>query len=99
VRSGGGERVADARDRLAAHVDRGVDDPPPLLRNEYAVIPANPARGDVAYALAMACVGYLTGPGQPRIASFRVDGERAFRPVERSGETDFRQYVPSEWDG
>ncbi|MFB6269165.1 MAG: substrate-binding domain-containing protein, partial [Halobacterium sp.] len=24
---------------LAAHVDRGIDDPPPLLRNEYGVIP------------------------------------------------------------
>jgi tungstate transport system substrate-binding protein len=82
---------------LAAHVARGLDDPPDLLRNEYAVIPTNPARHDVAYALAMAFVGYLTGPGQGRIETFRVDGERAFRPLARSEEPDFNQYVPAEW--
>ncbi|GAA0281178.1 substrate-binding domain-containing protein [Halobacterium noricense] len=82
---------------LAAHVARGLDDPPDLLRNEYAVIPTNPARHDVAYALAMAFVGYLTGPGQGRIEAFRVDGERAFRPLARSEEPEFDQYVPSDW--
>lgn len=82
---------------LARHVDRGIDDPPPLLRNEYAVIPVNPARHDVAYALAMAYVGYLTGPGQSRIEAFRIDGERAFRPLARSPEPAFEQYVPSDW--
>jgi tungstate transport system substrate-binding protein len=82
---------------LARHVDRGIDDPPPLLRNEYAVIPVNPARHDAAYALAMSYVGYLTGPGQSRIAEFRVDGERAFRPLARSADPEFDQYVPSDW--
>jgi tungstate transport system substrate-binding protein len=82
---------------LAAHVDRGIRDPPPLLRNEYAVIPVNPARADVAYALAMGFVGYVTGPGQSAIESFRVDGERAFRPLARSETPDFGQYVPSDW--
>lgn len=82
---------------LAAHVAYGLDDPPDLLRNEYAVIPTNPARHDVAYALAMAFVGYLTGPAQDRIASFRVDGERAFRPLARSEQPEFDQYAPSDW--
>jgi tungstate transport system substrate-binding protein len=82
---------------LARHVDFGIDDPPPLLRNEYAVIPVNPARHDVAYPLAMSYVGYLTGPGQSRIEGFRVDGERAFRPLARSTDPAFDQYVPSDW--
>jgi tungstate transport system substrate-binding protein len=85
-------------DRLAGHVDRGIQDPPPLLRNEYAVIPTNPARHDTAYALAMAFVGYLTGPAQSSIAAFRVDGEQVYRPVADSDAPDFEQYVPSDWE-
>ncbi|EMA71828.1 substrate-binding domain-containing protein [Halorubrum distributum] len=84
---------------LSRHVDFGIDHPRPLLRNEYAVIPVNPARHDAAYALAMSYVGYLTGPGQSRIEGFRVDGERAFRPLARSADPEFEQYVPSDWDG
>ena len=81
------------------HVDYGIDDPPPLLRNEYAVIPVNPARHDVAYPLAMSYVGFLTGPGQSAIESFRVAGERAFRPAGRSADPEFEQYVPRDWEG
>lgn len=84
---------------LARHVDRGLDDPPPLLRNEYAVIPVNPANNDVAYQLAMAYVGYLTGPGQSRIETFRVAGDRAFRPLGMAPSPTFQQYVPSDWPG
>jgi tungstate transport system substrate-binding protein len=85
---------------VVPHVDRGLDDPPPLLRNEYAVIPVNPGRHDVAYETAMAYVGYLTGPaGQSRIADFRAAGDRAFRPLGPSAEPEFRQYVPSDWPG
>lgn len=82
---------------LTAHVARGIADPPPLLRNEYAAIPVNPARHDVAYPLAMAFLGYVTGPGQARIDGFRVAGERAFRPLGRSPEPRFDQYVPADW--
>ncbi|SFR39855.1 substrate-binding domain-containing protein [Halorubrum sodomense] len=82
---------------LTRHVDFGIDDPPPLLRNEYAVIPVNPTRHDVSYPLAMSYVGYLTGPGQSEIEEFRVDGERAFRPLARSADPEFDQYVPSDW--
>lgn len=82
---------------LVALVDRGIEDPPSLLRNEYAVIPTNPARHETAYPLSMAFVGYLTGPGQERISEFRVDGERAFRPLGGQQTPEFRQYVPSDW--
>ncbi|WP_132057656.1 substrate-binding domain-containing protein [Halorussus amylolyticus] len=84
-------------DALATHVDRGIDDPPSLLRNEYAVVPVNPARHDVAYPLALGFVGYLTGPGRSQVRGFRVDGDRAFRPLDSSGEPNFEQYVPSDW--
>lgn len=82
---------------LVGHVDRGIADPPPLLRNEYAVIPVNPTQHDVAYQSAMAYVGYLTGPGQSEIAEFRVDGKQAFQPLGSSADPNFRQYVPSDW--
>lgn len=82
---------------LVQHVARGIEEPPPLLRNEYAVIPVNPARNEGAYALAMAFVGYLTGPGQAAIEEFRVNGERAFRPTAMSPDPDFDQYVPTDW--
>lgn len=84
---------------LSAHVDRGIAAPPALLRNEYAVIPTNPARHDVAYPLALAYVGYLTGPGRSRIDDFRVDGERAFRSLGAGATPDFGQYVPADWEG
>lgn len=86
-----------AGDTLVPHVDRGIENPPSLLRNEYAVIPVNPANREVAYPLAMSFVGYLTGPGQSRIDEFRIDGEQAFRPLSLSREPQFGQYVPSDW--
>lgn len=82
---------------LVALVDHGLADPSPSLRNDYAAIVTNPARHDVAYPLAMAFVGYLTGPGQSRIGEFRVAGERAFRPAGPSEQPHFQQYVPSDW--
>ena len=91
-----GTFLAVAGDGLAAHVDHGVTDPPASLRNEYALVPTNPEKHDVAYPLAMAFAGYVTGPGQSRIADFRLDGERAFRPAAGAA---FGQYVPSDWDG
>lgn len=82
---------------LEALVDTGIDDPAPILRNEYAVIPVNPARHDVEYELALGFVGYLTGRGQSTIRSFRVDDRPAFRPIGRSTTPQFHQYVPSDW--
>ena len=88
--------VAD--DSLVAHVSSGIEDPPPLLRNEYGIIPVNPARHDTAYALAMAFVGYVTGPGRGIIDGYRVANERVFRPLEPSRTPRFQQYVPSDWE-
>ncbi len=82
---------------LVQHIARGIEGPPPLLRNEYAVIPVNPARNEGAYALAMAFVGSLTGPGQAAIEEFHVNGERVFRPTAMSLDPDFEQYVPTDW--
>jgi tungstate transport system substrate-binding protein len=82
---------------LTVHVAGGIDDPLSLLRNEYAVIPVNPARHESAYPLSMAFVGYLTGPGQAAIEAFRVGGERAFRPAGVSRRPNFEQYVPTDW--
>lgn len=82
---------------LLPFVDHGIVDPPPLLRNEYGIIPVNPARHDVSYSTALAYAGYLTGVGQAQIEEFRVAGERAFRPLATSPDPNFRQYVPSDW--
>jgi tungstate transport system substrate-binding protein len=86
-----------AEDALIAHVSHGTDDPPALLRNEYAIIPVNPAYHDTAYPLAMAFVGYITGPGQSTIKDFQVDNEQAFRPLGSSQKLNFEQYVPRDW--
>lgn len=86
-----------AEDTLVAHVSYGIEDPPPLLRNEYAIIPVNPAYHDTAYPLAMAFVGYVTGPGQATIDEFRVAEERVFRPLGPSQNPSFEQYLPSDW--
>ena len=82
---------------LVAHVSRGIEEPPPLLRNEYAIIPVNPARHETEYPLALAFAGYLTGPAQSAIAAFRVRGDEAFRPTAMSSDPDFDQYVPTDW--
>lgn len=82
---------------LNAHVAGGIEDPPQLLRNDYAVIPVNPARHESAYPLAMAFVGYLTGPGQAAIEEFRVHDTQAFRPTALSPQPNFGQYVPTSW--
>lgn len=81
-----GTLLATRTGDLAWLVDRGLSAPPPLLRNEYATIATNPARHDVAYPLAMAFIGYLTGPGQAVIDDFRVDGQPAFRPLALEAE-------------
>ena len=86
-----------AEDTLVAHVSSSIEDPPPLLRNEYAIIPVNPARHDTAYPLAMAFVGYVTGPGQDIINQFQVSNERVFRPLGPSRDPRFEQYIPSDW--
>ncbi|MFB6360423.1 MAG: substrate-binding domain-containing protein [Halobacteriales archaeon] len=92
-----GTFLATRTGALAPLVNYGLEDPPPALRNEYAALATNPARNDTAYSLAMAFIGYLTGPAQERIREFRIDGEPAFRPIGLSAGTRFSEYVPSDW--
>jgi tungstate transport system substrate-binding protein len=80
---------------LDAFVEGPLGGGPDVLRNEYGVIPTNPARHDVAYERAMLYVGYLTGPtGQEAIRTHRPDGERLFVPNALSPDPQFGQYVP-----
>jgi len=82
---------------LEVLVATGLADPPPALRNEYATIATNPAPHTTAYSLAMAFIGYLTGPGQEVIGGYKLGGEPAFRPIGLSESPAFSQYVPSGW--
>ncbi len=86
-----------ATNTLVALVEHEITDPPPLLRNEYTVIPTNPAYHDVVYPLSMAFIGYLTESGQAAIDEFRVSDQPAFLPIALSEDPAFEQYVPSDW--
>lgn len=69
-----------------------------LLRNEYGVIPVNPAEHDVRYELAMLYVGFLTGPtGQRLVGEFRPGGDPLFVPDSLSSAPQFGQYVPASY--
>lgn len=86
---------------LSILVEGPVEGGPDVLRNPYGVIAVNPARHEhVNYGLAMAYVGFLTGPeGQGIIEEFRVDGNRLFVPTALSPESRFDQYVPASQSG
>lgn len=92
-----GTYLATRTGPLDAHVDHGLEDPPAPLRNEYGTLATNPARYDTAYSLAMAFIGYLTGPAQERIGEFRIDEQPAFRPIALSEPATFSEYVPTDW--
>lgn len=109
VDQSGGYTLADRgtylsmRERLGLeiHVEGPIEDGSSLLANPYGIVAVNPAVHEhVAYDLAMAYVGYLTGPeGQEIIAEYTVDGERPFVPNALSDDPAFEQYVPEDWDG
>ncbi|WP_416839489.1 substrate-binding domain-containing protein [Haloferax sp. DFSO52] len=82
---------------LTAYVEGPLGGGPDILRNDYAVIPTNPARHDVNYSLAMAYVGYLTGRrGQEIIRDF---GETTlFVPSALDDDPAFDQYQPASDD-
>ncbi|KAB1196481.1 MULTISPECIES: substrate-binding domain-containing protein [Haloferax] len=82
---------------LRSFVEGPLGGGPDVLRNDYAVIPTNPAKHDVNYALAMAYVGYLTGrEGQELIRNF---GETTlFVPDALDDEPPFDQYRPKSGD-
>jgi tungstate transport system substrate-binding protein len=51
--------------------------------------------GNVNYDLAMAYIGWITGPdAQAAIADYEVNGEQLFFPEAVSEDPDLQQYVP-----
>ncbi|RDI72101.1 substrate-binding domain-containing protein [Halopelagius longus] len=86
---------------LTIHVQGPLKDGPTILKNPYGVIPVNPAKyGDANYQLAMAYVGFLTGPeGQALIDGYTANGSQLFFPNALAEEPNFAQYVPEDWDG
>ncbi|SFG62511.1 tungstate transport system substrate-binding protein [Halopelagius inordinatus] len=86
---------------LVIHVQGPLKDGPTILKNPYGVIPVNPAKyDDVNYQLAMAYVGFITGPeGQDLIDNYTANGSQLFFPNALSEEPNFAQYVPEDWDG
>ncbi|QFU83992.1 substrate-binding domain-containing protein [Natronorubrum aibiense] len=86
---------------LEIHVQGPVEGGPESLMNPYGIVAVNPAVHDhVNYDLAMAYIGYITGPdGQDIIKNYTVDGEQLFFPEALSEAPNFQQYVPEGWDG
>ncbi|WP_396612870.1 substrate-binding domain-containing protein [Haloferax sp. S1W] len=79
---------------LVPFVEGPLGGGPERLRNDYGIIPTNPARHDVNYPLAMAYVGFMTGrTGQELIRSF---GESTlFVPDALDEDPTFDQYRPA----
>lgn len=72
---------------------------PEKLANPYGIMAVNPAVHDhVAYDLAMAYIGFFTGPaGQEIVDSYTVDGEQVFQADALPSDPAFEQYVPEGW--
>ncbi|WP_101297768.1 substrate-binding domain-containing protein [Halegenticoccus soli] len=93
-------RVTRDSTGLVAFVEGPLGGGPPILKNPYGAIAANPARHRTNYALAMAYVGFLTGPeGQRRIGGYGAEGDDGplFVPDAISETPRFGQYVPRGW--
>lgn len=75
---------------LASAFGTGLASPSTLLRNVYSVLRAPPDRvDDASVATGRALAGALAGaPGRETVRAFRVDGERAYRPVEGTDSSD-----------
>lgn len=86
---------------LVVHVQGPLKGGPMILKNPYGVIPVNPAKyPELNYELAMAYVGFLTGPeAQGMIGEYTANGSQLFFPNALSEEPNFAQYVPEGWDG
>jgi tungstate transport system substrate-binding protein len=84
---------------LAILVQGPIEGGPELLANPYGIIAVNPAvHEDVNYDLAMAYIGFVTGPrGQEIIANYEANGEQLFFPEAVSEDPNFQQYVPDGW--
>jgi tungstate transport system substrate-binding protein len=84
---------------LTILVQGPIEGGPEVLANPYGIMAVNPAIHDNAnYDLAMAYIGWITGPGaQESIAGYQVNGEQLFFPEAVSETPDFQQYVPDGW--
>ena len=84
---------------LDVHLDGPIGGGPEGLANPYGIMAVNPGRhAHVAYELAMAYIGYVTGPdGQDRIAEYTVDGEQVFYATAITDEPPLDQHVLSAW--
>ncbi|WP_332897247.1 substrate-binding domain-containing protein [Haladaptatus sp. CMSO5] len=74
---------------------------PEILKNPYGVIAVNPAKyPDVNYAMAMAYIGFITGPeGQSLIENYTANGEQLFYPNALAEDPNFGEYVPEDYEG
>ncbi|MFO7925126.1 substrate-binding domain-containing protein [Natronomonas sp.] len=84
---------------LVIHVQGPIEGGPELLANPYGIMAVNPGVHDNAnYDLAMAYIGWITGPeAQTAISSYRINEEQLFFPEAVSDDPNFQQYVPEEW--
>ena len=84
---------------LVVLVQGPVEGGPDSLANPYGLVATNPGVHDgVNYDLAMAYIGWITGPETQRaIADYTVDGEQLFFPEAVSEDPNFQQYVPEGW--
>ncbi|MFC4540948.1 substrate-binding domain-containing protein [Halosolutus amylolyticus] len=84
---------------LEIQVEGPIEDGPELLSNPYGIVAVNPAVHEgVEYDLAMAYIGFITGPeGQELIENYTANGEQLFYPEALSEEPNFQQYVPEGW--
>ncbi|ELY48108.1 substrate-binding domain-containing protein [Natronorubrum sulfidifaciens] len=76
-----------------------VEDGPESLMNPYGIVAVNPdAHDHVNYDLALAYIGYITGPeGQEIIENYTTEDEQLFFPEALSEAPNFQQYVPEGW--
>ncbi|MCU4753338.1 substrate-binding domain-containing protein [Halobacteria archaeon AArc-curdl1] len=80
-------------------VEGPVEGGPEALMNPYGIVAVNPAvHENVSYDLAMAYIGFITGPvAQEIIEEHTVNGEQLFFPESLSENPNFDQYVPEGW--
>ena len=85
-----------ARLDLVVLLEGPIGGGPAALANPYGVMAVNPGvHGNVNYDLAMAYIGWMTGPdAQAAIAGYEVNGEQLFFPEAVSEDPDLGQYVP-----
>ena len=88
-----------ARLDLVVLLEGPIGGGPAALANPYGVMAVNPGvHGNVNYDLAMAYIGWITGPdAQAAIADYEVNGEQLFFPEAVSEDPDLGQYVPEGW--